>query len=214
MKKLKVLDLFSGIGGFSLGLEKTGGFETVAFCEQDIHCQKVLRKHWPDVQIHNDVKELNVSKLKKLTQEQVNESVSLYEKGFSLQQIGSLWGVSRQSMHDLFKRRIELRPQKRVGKDNHFYRGGVKSDPKVHDITEKAILKGILTPEPCEHCGSNGKMKDGRNEVQAHHDNYNKPLDVRWLCQKCHHEWHKVNTPIKRKEVVGNIDVIVGGFPC
>ena len=33
--KLKVLDLFSGIGGFSLGLEATGGFETVAFCEQD-----------------------------------------------------------------------------------------------------------------------------------------------------------------------------------
>ena len=46
---LKVLDLFSGIGGFSLGLERTGGFETVAFCEIDPFCRKVLAKHWPSV---------------------------------------------------------------------------------------------------------------------------------------------------------------------
>lgn len=56
---LKVLDLFSGIGGFSLGLERTGGFETVAFCEIDPFCQKVLKKHWPDVPIYNDVRTLN-----------------------------------------------------------------------------------------------------------------------------------------------------------
>ena len=41
MEKLKVLDLFSGIGGFSLGLERTGGFETVAFCEIEKFPQKV-----------------------------------------------------------------------------------------------------------------------------------------------------------------------------
>lgn len=58
-EKLKVLDLFSGIGGFSLGLERTGGFETVAFCEIDPFCQKVLKKHWPDVQIYDDVRTLN-----------------------------------------------------------------------------------------------------------------------------------------------------------
>ncbi len=58
-KKLKVLDLFSGIGGFSLGLERTGGFETVAFCEIDPFCQKVLKKHWPDVPIYNDVRNLD-----------------------------------------------------------------------------------------------------------------------------------------------------------
>jgi DNA (cytosine-5)-methyltransferase 1 len=58
MEKLKVLDLFSGIGGFSLGLERTGGFETVAFCEIDPFCQKVLKKHWPDVPIYNDVRNL------------------------------------------------------------------------------------------------------------------------------------------------------------
>lgn len=56
---LKVLDLFSGIGGFSLGLERTGGFKTVAFCEIEPFCQKVLRRHWPDVPIHDDVRQLN-----------------------------------------------------------------------------------------------------------------------------------------------------------
>ena len=46
---LKLLDLFSGIGGFSLGLERSGGFKTVAFCEIEKYPQAVLRKHWPEV---------------------------------------------------------------------------------------------------------------------------------------------------------------------
>lgn len=48
-EKLRVLDLFSGIGGFSLGLERAGGFETVAFCEIDPYASKVLKKWWPHV---------------------------------------------------------------------------------------------------------------------------------------------------------------------
>lgn len=58
MSKLKVLDLFSGIGGFSLGLENTNGFETVAFCEIDDRCHPILEKNWPGVKIYNDVKTL------------------------------------------------------------------------------------------------------------------------------------------------------------
>ena len=58
---LKVLDLFAGIGGFSLGLERTGGFETVAFCEIDKYCQKILAKHWPDVPVYSDVRLLDGS---------------------------------------------------------------------------------------------------------------------------------------------------------
>jgi len=55
---IKVLDVCSGIGGFSLGLEATGSFETVAFCEVDKFCCKVLNKHWPNVPIYDDLKEL------------------------------------------------------------------------------------------------------------------------------------------------------------
>lgn len=57
---MNVLDLFSGIGGFSLGLERAG-MRTVAFCEIDPYCRKVLRKHWPDVPIHEDVRRLDAS---------------------------------------------------------------------------------------------------------------------------------------------------------
>ena len=59
---MKVLDLFSGIGGFSLGLE-WAGFETVAFCEYDEACKKVLDKHWPDVPKYTDVRELTAEQL-------------------------------------------------------------------------------------------------------------------------------------------------------
>ena len=63
MNKLRVLDLFSGIGGFSLGLERTGGFETVAFCEIDPFCRRVLAKHWPNVKQYEDVRELTAERL-------------------------------------------------------------------------------------------------------------------------------------------------------
>ena len=55
---MKVLDLFSGIGGFSLGLE-WAGMSTVAMCEKDPYCRKILAKHWPDLTIHEDIRNLD-----------------------------------------------------------------------------------------------------------------------------------------------------------
>ena len=60
---LRVLDLFSGIGGFSLGLERTGGFETIAFCEIEKFPQKVLAKHWPGIKIYEDVRNVTARQL-------------------------------------------------------------------------------------------------------------------------------------------------------
>lgn len=54
MSGLRVLDLFSGIGGFSLGLERAG-MQTIAFCEIDPKARLVLAKHWPNVPIYEDV---------------------------------------------------------------------------------------------------------------------------------------------------------------
>ena len=59
---MRVLDLFSGIGGFSLGLERAG-METVAFCEIEKFPRKVLKKHWPAVPIYNDIRELTFERL-------------------------------------------------------------------------------------------------------------------------------------------------------
>jgi len=63
MSKLKVLDLFSGIGGFSLGLERTGGYETVAVVEQKQFQRGVLAKHWPQAGVYTDVREITSKRL-------------------------------------------------------------------------------------------------------------------------------------------------------
>lgn len=73
---MNVLDLFSGIGGFSLGLERAG-FTTVAFCEVEEYCRRVLSKHWPDVPIHTDIRELDG--------EQYRGTVDLISGGFPCQ---------------------------------------------------------------------------------------------------------------------------------
>ena len=61
---MKHLDLFSGIGGFSLGMEATQRIKTVAFCEIDSFCTKVLNKNWPTIPVYKDIKELTYDKLK------------------------------------------------------------------------------------------------------------------------------------------------------
>jgi DNA (cytosine-5)-methyltransferase 1 len=60
---MNVLDLFSGIGAFSLGLERAG-MRTVAFCEIAPYCRAVLRKHWPDVPAYEDIRALSADRLK------------------------------------------------------------------------------------------------------------------------------------------------------
>jgi len=57
----------------------------------------------------------------------------------------------------------------------------------AHIACGNAIRDGKLTRQPCEVCGE--------VKAQAHHDDYSKPLDVRWLCTTHHAEWHRHNTP-------------------
>ena len=59
MTKYKIGSLFSGIGGFELGLERAIPAETIWQVEQDEYCQKVLKKHWPKARIYNDVRDIN-----------------------------------------------------------------------------------------------------------------------------------------------------------
>ena len=62
MTSIKVLSLFSGAGGLDLGLERAG-MEVVALCEIDPKAKMVLRKHWPDLTIYNDVREVTRERL-------------------------------------------------------------------------------------------------------------------------------------------------------
>ena len=59
----KLLDLFSGIGGFSLGLERSGAFKTVAFCEIEPFPRRILAQHWPHVPQYDDVRTLTADRL-------------------------------------------------------------------------------------------------------------------------------------------------------
>lgn len=55
----------------------------------------------------------------------------------------------------------------------------------VHILTGNAIRDGILIKKRCEVCQA--------KKVHAHHDDYAKPLEVRWLCDKHHNDWHNEN---------------------
>ena len=71
------------------------------------------------------------------------------------------------------------------------HRKWAKNNPLKRDATVKvgnAVRDGRLLKQPCEVCGE--------TVVEAHHDDYSKPLDVRWLCNEHHREWHKHNKPI------------------
>lgn len=64
------------------------------------------------------------------------------------------------------------------------------TERKVRSKTDRAISSGKLVRRPCEICGN--------PKTDAHHDDYNKPLEVRWLCRSCHKKWHDNNEPIRK----------------
>ena len=108
---MRVLDLFSGIGGFSLGLERAG-FETVAFCEINPFCRQVLAKHWPKVPIYEDITDLTAERLAA-----DGISVDVICGGFPCQDLsraGSKAGIGgeRSGLWDEYARLIcELQPR-------------------------------------------------------------------------------------------------------
>lgn len=233
---MKHLDLFSGIGGFAMAALQVWGeeYECVGFCEIDKYCQELLKKRFPGVPIYEDIKTLTVDSLVNpcynienfkeddmgAHRKDFDLAVELYNKGLSIEAVGEYYGITRQAMHKILKRRgVSFRDNKKYGEENHFYRG-TKANDKAQNLLEEAIERGIIQRKThCEKCGNTGTFKDGRTKIQAHHGDYNKPLDVMWLCQKCHHEWHKNNKAISRKEVAAQrnpsvkVDLLTGGFP-
>jgi DNA (cytosine-5)-methyltransferase 1 len=113
---MKTLDLLSGIGGFSYGLEQVG-FKTVAFCEMDKYCKLVLQKHWKGVKIYNDVKELKGEEIIK-----EHGTIDLVTGGFPCQPFsiaGSRKGTNdnRHLWPEMFRIIKELKPRWIIGEN-------------------------------------------------------------------------------------------------
>ena len=107
---LNVLDIFSGIGGFSIGLE-AAGMKTVAFCEINTFCRKILKKHWSSVPIFSDITTVHKGDLKTLP------TIDVIAGGFPCQDIsvaGKGGGINakRSGLWKEFARLInEIRPK-------------------------------------------------------------------------------------------------------
>ena len=67
-------------------------------------------------------------------------------------------------------------------------RGEDQQRRRAISLVHQARKRSELSPTPCQQCGA--------QKCQAHHDDYTKPLDVRWLCRRCHVAWHRANQPI------------------
>lgn len=229
--------LFSGIGGFDLAAQWMG-WKNVFHCEWNTFGQKILKHYWPNAYSTSDIHDITVDNYGNLLylckkdiitmgqpkSTKYDNAVSLYESGMSIQECAEFYEISRQAMHKILERRnCKFRDNLKFGSDNHFYRGCLPDKSKkerTHNIVEKAIKKGVLVnPHICSKCGCNNYFKDGRSGIQAHHCDYDKPLEIVWLCQHCHHEWHKNFKAInetdaeKTMEPSAAVDVVSGGFP-
>lgn len=220
----RIGELCAGYGGLSMAVTSVLGGELAWVADNDPGAATVLAHRHPGVPNLGDITTTDWGAIvkagnHKLDDEQKREAAKLYDAGFSIGECAAYFGVTRQAMWSVLRRRTTMRPQPRYGKDNHFYRGGSLASDRAHNITEQAIARGILArPARCGTCGSESVFKDGRAGIQAHHPDYNKPLDVMWLCQPCHHRWHAANraVPLRGGDADGSladIDVITAGFP-
>ena len=126
---------------------------------------------------------------------------AMYNSGLSLRDVALAHNCSWQAIHTGLKRRnAVLRSNLRFGANKQFSEDSPGPDEPVYLITHKAIARGRLIKKPCECCGAgiDSKRKNGSSAIHAHHDDYNKPLEVRWLCSSCHHKWHQTHEPVRR----------------
>jgi len=131
----------------------------------------------------------------------IDEAARLYEQGKNLFELQDIFKVAHQNIYvQLKKMGVRFRGIPK-GEDSSMYRGGSRADRTVVSKVAHAIRRGeLVRPDVCSECDDSGTFKDGKSKVEAHHDDYNYPLAVRWLCRKCHHNWHRNNKAILQEE--------------
>ena len=110
------------------------------------------------------------------------------------------WIKTRDDGEFRDKRKAWMKNYRKLHQEGHRIesaeqRKNHKDEYEARIIVNHAIRDGKLERSPCEKCGE--------EIAEAHHDDYNYPLKVRWLCNRCHTLWHRENKPIrKRKEAI------------
>lgn len=131
-----------------------------------------------------------MTKHSKLTEAQRTEAKRLIAIGLKHTDIASYFNVTKQYIGQIAKEVPRLSP--RCPRRQPRRRGRALKQDSASRLVGEAIARGILHPQPCEVCGKTDP-KLGRRSIHAHHDDYDKPLEVRWLCSQHHREWHRDN---------------------
>lgn len=168
---LRHLDLFSGIGGFALGLQRTGGFQTIGFCEIDPFCQKVLRKHWPDVPIYEDVRSLDADGFR--------GTVDIITGGFPCQP----WSVAgnqegAKDDRDLWPEMValieDIQPQWVIGENVRGFINQPLGLPRTLTDLERIGYQVVTFIVPAAACGA--PHKRDRCWIVAHANSQGEPV--------------------------------------
>ena len=126
---------------------------------------------------HSQMKDGHVNKCKKCNKKDVSEN---YQKN-----------IDYYRDYEKTEKRKKSHNERQKKYDN-VYRSKYPKKYKAHKMVGNAIRDGILIrPNKCECCEST-------LNIQAHHDDYNKPLDVRWICVRCHKKWHSENQALNQ----------------
>ena len=89
---------------------------------------------------------------------------------------------NRERYNEQSRAYVERNPEKRRESVN-AWRGANRLKRRAHRMVEYALSKGRIERKPCADCGA--------EKSQAHHDDYEKPLEVKWLCAACHGKRHR-----------------------
>ena len=199
------LDLFSGIGGFALAAG-WAGFETVGFCDNEPYAQAVLKKHWPNVPIHGDIKALDGTAYR---------GVTLLTGGFPCQPF-SCAGKQRGKDDDRYlwpqMLRViqEARPAWIVG-ENVVGIIGLALDQVCSDLEAEGYeVEPIIIPA----CGVDAQHR--RNRVWIMANSNNKGLQGHWGSKECGSQlFIREGGDAKQKEWLAepNVGRVANGIP-
>lgn len=92
---------------------------------------------------------------------------------------------NRKKKIDQYREYDRERGSRQSPENQREYRSRYPKKARALRMVAYHVRKGTLRPEPCEKCG--------KENTHAHHDDYDYPLNVRWLCAEHHREWHDRN---------------------